>query len=432
MEDNEILDKADKIIRSYTLCDHCLGRLFGLLGYSLSNEERGKSIKTLLLMKTYSLNKGIKDKELISALAISGFIPAKNILVKTGKEEVKIEKCEICGNIFDNLQDLVKKMVSLSSEYEYDTFQIGCHVPRDIMRKEENIWTLYNLTDAESFKNEFTRELGKKFASITGKEYSLQSPDLLIIYNLENNSFQIFSKSIFVYGRYRKLVRGLPQNPWIYEKDERIKYDTSIEELITEPLIALAKGTGAKFHASGREDIDVRMLGNGRLFVVEIKNPKIRSIDLLKATSEINKHGKRLIEVHGLRFVDKSYVSRIKALSEISRKTYVAIVKFSDPVDKDKLLELEHFFKNITIVQKTPTRVLHRRSNRIRRKIVYNVKTKILDNNTVEFRIECQGGLYIKELIHGDGGRTKPNFSEFLDNKVLEILLDVVDIQEIV
>ena len=431
MRNDNIVAQADIIIKSRILCDHCLGRLFGLLGYGLDNRERGRAIKTLLLMNAYSVNQGIKDEELIYALARSGFEPAINILKKFNKD-IKIEKCEICNDIFDKLEEIAKDIAFRASEYEYNTFQIGCHAPLEIIRKEENIWTFHNLENAESFKNEFTRELGKIFSSITNKEYSQHSPDLLIVVDLTNNSFEISSKSIYLYGRYRKLVRGLPQNPWIYEKDERIKYDTSIEELIIKPLISLAKASGAKFHASGREDIDVRMLGNGRPFVVEIKNPKIRSINLLEAEKEINKHGQGLIEVSSLKFVDKSYVSKIKALSEISRKVYVAVVKFSKNIDENKLVELEKFFKNIVIIQRTPTRVLHRRSDKIRRKIVYEVKAKRLNDNVVEFQIECQGGLYIKELIHGDGGRTKPSFSDFLNNKVSEILLDVVDIQEIV
>jgi len=44
--------------------------------------------------------------------------------------------------------------------------------------------------------------------------------------------------------------------------------------------------------------------------------------------------------------------------------------------------------------------------------------------------IRCQGGLYIKELINGDDGRTTPNVSEIggIPAKCLEI--DVISIEE--
>ena len=49
-------------------------------------------------------------------------------------------------------------------------------------------------------------------------------------------------------------------------------------------------------------------------------------------------------------------------------------------------------------------------------------------DNAIELRITCDGGLYIKELITGNEGRTEPNVSSIVDAKVLSIKLDVVDI----
>ncbi|MEJ2296729.1 MAG: tRNA pseudouridine(54/55) synthase Pus10, partial [Candidatus Lokiarchaeota archaeon] len=45
-----------------------------------------------------------------------------------------------------------------------------------------------------------------------------------------------------------------------------------------------------------------------------------------------------------------------------------------------------------------------------------------------EFTIETQGGVYIKELITGDDGRTKPSFSEIFNNPLLCEELDVLKI----
>ena len=43
-----MLAKAIEILQEKHLCDHCLGRQFALLGFGLSNEERGKSSRMLL------------------------------------------------------------------------------------------------------------------------------------------------------------------------------------------------------------------------------------------------------------------------------------------------------------------------------------------------------------------------------------------------
>ncbi len=57
-------------------------------------------------------------------------------------------------------------------------------------------------------------------------------------------------------------------------------YPESVEELSSKPLLEATQGEEVFFHASGREDIDARMLGSGRPFVIEISKPKKRFIDL--------------------------------------------------------------------------------------------------------------------------------------------------------
>ena len=42
--------------------------------------------------------------------------------------------------------------------------------------------------------------------------------------------------------------------------------------------------------------------------------------------------------------------------------------------------------------------------------------------------IECEGGLYIKELISSDEGRTSPSVSEILGKKAFCVQLDVLEV----
>jgi tRNA pseudouridine synthase 10 len=62
----------------------------------------------------------------------------------------------------------------------------------------------------------------------------------------------------------------------------------------------------------------------------------------------------------------------------------------------------------ISIKQQTPLRVLHRRADLIREKYIYEVKVKKVSLKRAELEIRCQGGLYVKELVSGDEGRTTP------------------------
>ena len=50
--------------------------------------------------------------------------------------------------------------------------------------------------------------------------------------------------------------------------------ESSVEELILGKIRTFFKFDQAKFSSSGREDVDVRMLGKGRPFMFEITNPR--------------------------------------------------------------------------------------------------------------------------------------------------------------
>jgi tRNA pseudouridine synthase 10 len=71
---------------------------------------------------------------------------------------------------------------------------------------------------------------------------------------------------------------------------------------------------------------------------------------------------------------------------------------------------------------------LHRRADLTREKYIYKVKVKKVSLKRAEMEIRCQGGLYVKELVSGDEGRTTPNISELLGNRAKPLKLDVLNI----
>ncbi|RLF13173.1 MAG: tRNA pseudouridine(54/55) synthase Pus10 [Thermoprotei archaeon] len=439
-----ILAKSIELLEKASLCDRCLGRFFARLGFSLTNKVRGESLKTLLCMKSSILiERGAEEEGLriLSLLARTGFKPAVEHLAKLGIEPPTITPCEVCRGILDNeLRVLVDKALEMLSSYEYTTFLVGCKVPGAIVEKEDSLRSLVGVEWSESIKREINREAGTIIASKTGKNASFQNPDLLVVLNFHDMSVDVKSSPIFIYGRYRKLVRGIPQSKWICPKCRGLgceecggsgkKYPTSVEELVTEPILQAFRGVKAKFHGAGREDIDVRVLGPGRPFVVEVVEPRVRSVDLEELQEVMNDRSRGLVEVEGLTYTDRSMIGLLKLSAKVKEKTYYAVVKASSPVPLDKLKELEAFFSGTTIRQRTPIRVLHRRADKLRLKKVYEVKVEPLDSDKFKALIRCQGGLYIKELVNGDNGRTTPSFQEYLgvDLQVLE--LDVIDVQE--
>ncbi len=204
-------------------------------------------------------------------------------------------------------------------------------------------------------------------------------------------------------------------------------YPESIEELIAGPALEKTGGEEATLHASGREDVDARMLGRGRPFVVEVKKPRKRFIDLKDLATTVNERAEGKVNISSLRFADRDTVRGLKR-REASRKLYRAVVEFDRDVSDEELETLEKVLTDAVIRQQTPRRVLHRRADRLREKHIYEAIAKRLTPNRVEMRIHCQGGLYIKELITGDEGRTNPNVSEIVKAKAKPLELDVLNV----
>lgn len=132
------------------------------------------------------------------------------------------------------------------------------------------------------------------------------------------------------------------------------------------------------------------------------------------------------MEVSPLKMVEKDRRSQIKTSSTDTYKIYRAFVELEEEVTLNELKVLNSL-KNIN--QRTPQRVSHRRADIIRKRSVKSIRVKKLDERLLELIIECEGGLYIKELISGDDHRTQPNVSSLLSIPAQCVKLDVLDVR---
>jgi len=172
------------------------------------------------------------------------------------------------------------------------------------------------------------------------------------------------------------------------------------------------------------------MLGSGRPFVLEIKEPKRRNVDLRIAEGRVNTENAGKIEVTDLQYVKKGMVAKLKNAK--ADKTYQVNVEFktTDPVREDAVKTALDALCGAVIEQQTPTRVAHRRADLVRKR---KVATAQLVSFTAEAHravmdLKCDAGLYIKELISGDKGRTKPSLSALLGVEAEVTELDVLDV----
>ena len=438
-----ILEKALGMLEKHPLCNHCLGRQFALLGHGMENHDRGKAIKMILTLEahTFVLSKNKEGIRILKILATNGFFEtAKEILHKMRKRVPRKglpKTCLLCEDKFKIVDKLAEKALEKLKHYEYTNFLVGIRLPVVVEEREDEIKAEFEVHYGENTRNEFGRIIGKKIAEHNGKAVEYKKPEVVVLVNPLTENVRLQVNPLFVTGRYGKLVRGIPQSRWLCS-DCRGKgcekcnwtgkmYPESVEEIIGKPFLDATDGFETAFHASGREDIDARMLGNGRPFVIEVTKPKKRFLDLEKLEEAINVYAKNKVEVSNLRFADKNVVRKLKK-AESAQKEYRVIIKFENKITPKDLRLLEKKLTNTMIKQRTPIRVSHRRADLTREKYIYEVKTKKLSPRKAEMRIHCQGGLYVKELVTGDEERTKPSVSEILKDKAEPIELDVLNV----
>jgi tRNA pseudouridine synthase 10 len=438
-----VLEKAFEMLSKYSLCDHCLGRQFALLGYSMENNVRGAALKVSLTLQANDIakEKSVEGIKQLKILAANGFSrEAQETLLHLKKRLPKkdnAQTCFLCEGKFQLVDSLIEKSLSAIANYEYSTFLVGIELPVKVEEREDEFKAALNVGYGESIKHEFGRLFGKGLAQRTGKEVEYLKPDLVVVINPFSQNIRVQVNPLFVAGRYRKLVRTIPQSKWFCSNcrgrgcekcgGTGKMYPESVEELSSKQLLEATQGEATFFHASGREDIDARMLGTGRPFVIEVSKPKKRFVDLKQIESAVNASAVGKVEVSKLRFTTKDVVRRLKK-GEGAQKEYRLLAEFENEVSDEDLRMLEEKLTGSSIKQQTPLRVLHRRADLIRERYIYKVKVKKVSLKRALMEIRCQGGLYVKELVSGDEGRTIPNVSDLLGNRAKTLKLDVLNV----
>lgn len=438
----EILEKAQKILEKHPLCNRCLGRQFALLGYNLENQTRGETIKLLLTMKAHEKTQTNNNAgtPLLKTLATNGAFPmATQILQNQKKRAAKAKPCYLCEEKTATTAKLVEKTVKLLADYEFSTFLVGIKLPPKVEEREDELKAEFGLSLGEDMRNEFSRVIGKEISRLIDKEVEFNKPDVSVLVNPFSLQVTLQINPLYIAGRYKKLVRGVSQSRWLCRvcKGKGCEkcnwtgktYAESVEDFVAMPTLEMTKGKTTEFHGAGREDIDARMLGKGRPFVIEVKQPKKRLINLKTLENTINKHAQGKVEVHGLGFADKNVIRRLKK-GEVIEKVYRVIVEFGRKISNEELKTLEEALKGIVVHQRTPQRVLRRRADKVREKYIYAAKVKRLSPNRAQLKVRCQGGLYVKELVTGDDGRTKPSVAELLNTTATPSQLDVLEVIE--
>ncbi len=405
-----ILDQAGRLLAEKALCDACLGRQFARLSHGLSNAERGRALRVAL---------GLARDEPLSPP----------------------ELCELCINYFERAADWAQRGITALAGFEFERYLVGTKPPGFLVEAEAALRAELAIETGEPWKQAYNRAVGRHFDALAQEalgrpvRVDFRDPEVLLTVDLVWERVSVQVHPLYVFGRYRKLARGLPQTHWPCRRcrgrgcascgGTGAQYPESVESLLGEPLRALCEGEGVTLHGAGREDIDALMLGSGRPFVLEVKRPRKRALDWDEAATAVNAAAAGKVEVAGLQPVTGGAVGRVKEAE--ARKRYRARVAFDAPVGAEAFqAALEALVGRVE--QRTPQRVAHRRADLVREREVFEIRGELLAPQRAEVTLEGAGGLYVKELISGDAGRTTPSLAGLLgvDARVTE--LDVLDV----
>lgn len=388
-------------ISGYKLCDRCLGRLFSKKFRGREHAEIGKDIRG-----------------------------------RQGLASVADTECHICRGLFRKLDDIAALPVGELKKWDYGNLWVGTRLEFGTRMREDEILSKHVFTDAEPMKVEVNRELGKRLSALTGKEGKMTNPDMLIIVDTAFRTFQLEPSPVYIYGRYRKLVRGIPQTKWPCRKChgkgcshcnyKGKMYDTSVEELIAQPVMVVYGGAEHFFHGMGREDIDAVMLGNGRPFILEISRPRKRTLDLGHITQLINSSNQGRVEVADLRYSTREEVRELKSATPVKR--YRITFRVLGKINKQLLSEVILKLSGTKLSQRTPIRVSHRRADLVRERLVYSCSIVGVQDELVTLDVEAESGTYIKEMVTGDEGRTVPSVAQGLGEPCEVVSLDVSEV----
>ncbi len=454
-----MLDRARTLLATGRLCDPCLGRPFADRSFGLTNGERGNALRVAVAMA---------DDE--------------------DYEPPPSDACWVCEGVCARHDEWADRVVEALEGYEFDTYQVGTRTPPLV---EENDRLLredagMDPDAGEQFKKAFNREVGKRVGARTGTEVDLDRPDVLAICHVERDHVERQVNPAFVFGRYRKLQRDIPQTEWPcrecggsgdqlgedgtedcdYCGGTGYLYPTSVEEEIAPHVRDAMEGSEATFHGAGREDVDARMLGTGRPFVVEVTQPRVRRPDVAALEDRIDEVADG-VAADGLRLATYEAVERVKELP--ASKTYRMSVEFGTPVTATALREALTTLHGAEIAQRTPNRVDHRRADRTRTRRVYGADGRLVRSPEADdplapyvdgsgldpaagpatdadrgpgrggdapgesahalLEVHGEGGLYVKELVSGDEDRTDPSLAGLLGVESEVTALDVLAVE---
>ncbi|MDE1813460.1 MAG: tRNA pseudouridine(54/55) synthase Pus10 [Thaumarchaeota archaeon] len=364
-----VIEETRQILREYSLCDYCLGRMFASKLRLVSHKNLGEKIRKIT-------------------------------------KQSKPKSCYLCKNLMPDLDTFLNKILDMSKEYEFSTFLIGAILKPSILDRDDIVRSKFKLRGIAGIKSDVTREMGKQFGKKTRSSVDYQNPDIVLTIDFKKDQCDVKPKALFLQGRYVKKARGIPQKQVSCNRCDGkgcfacdfhgISEFNSVEGHIAKFLFEKFGAQQAKMTWIGSEDQSSLVLGNGRPFFVKMINPHKRKVAIPK---KVNLGNVSILNLH--------IVSKIPT-EQIKFKTDVMLEITTEKDLTPEALNVLEGLKDMPIV--TSENLSWKNQKRI-----YDVKIKKMDTKSFTVMMTLDGGIPLKRLVTGNN--VEPSISMLLENE---------------
>ncbi|AWR99939.1 pseudouridylate synthase [Metallosphaera hakonensis] len=233
-----VAEQALSILRSYPLCDSCLGRCFAKIGHGYLNQDRGKSIKLSLILE---IDRKIKEHELGNLEEVKEILfnigeLGKPLFLHYFREEFQRRSCYLCNDTLTQVkEDFFSKALSILKERPL-RYVLGVRLSPRTQELETTFAMNNALLYYESMKAEIRREVGKRLGE-QGYEPEMDNPEAELVYDVDSRTVEVIRKSQRSLYLYTRLSRGVPISSWYSRGGDSLEREVERKIIVpfTEP-----------------------------------------------------------------------------------------------------------------------------------------------------------------------------------------------------
>jgi tRNA pseudouridine synthase 10 len=174
-------------------------------------------------------------------------------------------------------------------------------------------------------------------------------------------------------------------------------------------MLEITKGDTPKFSWLGGEDKDSLVLGNGRPFLLQISNPKLR---WLKRELKINENGVCAA------LKQQSPPFSFQLPSHFTTKTKI-IIEAEQDLSNVRLATSLNVLENSEVSYYVKSKIV--------KKKIYSVEVQQIDEKKFVLTMIADGGLFIKQFVGGQD-YIEPNISKIVGMKCACVAFDILDV----